>query len=150
MANINQLSQLNTVSAGDLLAVYSQSNGDARKLAISSLLAYFQQTFAAPTFATQAATPTTGFNIAVQQVSSSTWLLLTPAGTLATGTITLPLNSVTPDGQELLVTSTQVITALSVSLNGAAAANGFPTTLAANGFFRMRYRQADNSWYRVG
>lgn len=150
MANINQLSQLTTVSAGDLLPVYSQNNGDARKLAISALLTYFQQQFASPTFATQAATPTTGFSIAVQQVSSNTWLLLTPAGTLAAGTITLPLNSVTPDGQELLVSSTQVITALSVSLNGAAAANGFPTTLAANGFFRMRFYQPANSWYRVG
>ena len=150
MANINQLSQLTTVSAGDLLPVYSQNNGDARKVAISALLTYFQQQFASPTFATQAATPTTGFSIAVQQVSSNTWLLLTPAGTLAAGTITLPLNSVTPDGQELLVSSTQVITALSVSLNGAAAANGFPTTLAANGFFRMRFYQPANSWYRVG
>ena len=150
MANINQLSQLTTVSAGDLLPVYSQNNGDARKLAISALLTYFQQQFASPTFATQAATPTTGFSIAVQQVSSNTWLLLTPAGTLATGTITLTLNSVTPDGQELLVSSTQVITTLSVSLNGAAAANGFPTTLAANGFFRMRFYQPANSWYRVG
>lgn len=150
MPLIYQLPLVSQVSAGDQLPVYTPNNGDARRLPISELLRFFQQQFASPTFATQAVTPTTGFSIAVQQVSSNTWLLLTPAGTLATGTITLPLNSVTPDGQELLVTSTQVITTLSVSLNGAAAANGFPTTLAANGFFKMRFYQPANSWYRVG
>lgn len=150
MANINQLSQLTTVSAGDLLPVYSQNNGDARKLAISALLTYFQQQFASPTFATQFATPGTGFNIAVQQVASNTWLLLQPAGGLATGTITLPLNSVTPDGQELLVTSTQQIAALSAGLNGAANVYGFPGSLAANAFFKLRFYQPANSWYRVG
>ena len=150
MPLIYQLPLVSQASAGDQIPVYTPNNGDARRLPISELLRFFQQQFASPTFATQAVTPTTGFSIAVQQVSSNTWLLLTPAGTLATGTITLPLNSVTPDGQELLVTSTQVITALSVSLNGAAAANGFPTTLAANGSFRMRFYQPANSWYRVG
>jgi hypothetical protein len=68
---------------------------------------------------------------------------------LATGTITLPLNTSTPDGTEILVTTTQQITTFTLALNGAAAAFGDPTTLAAEDFFRMRFYQATNSWYRI-
>jgi hypothetical protein len=55
-----------------------------------------------------------------------------------------------PDGTQLLVTTTQIITAFTLALNGAAAAFGAPTTLAANAFFTMRFYQATNSWYRIG
>ena len=150
MPTINQLSQMAQVSGADLLPIYSSQNGDARKLSISGLLAYFQQQFAAPTLATNTYVPTTGFSIAVPTpVAQQQWMLLQPAGTLASGTIVLPLNTATPDGTEVLVTSTQIITTFALSLNGAAAANGAPTTLAANGFFRMRYVQANNAWYRI-
>jgi len=150
MPTINQLSALDSVSSGDQLPVYSQQNGDARRLSVSSLLTFFQQQFAAPTLSTNVYVPTTGFSIAVPTpVSQQQWMLLQPAGTLATGTITLPLNTSTPDGTEVLITSTQVVTALTVSLNGATAANGAPTALAANGFARMRFVTSTNSWYRI-
>jgi hypothetical protein len=150
VATINQLALLQNVSSGDQLAVYSSVNGDARRLSIASLLSYFQQTFASPEFATQLVVPTTGFNIAITQNGNNAWLLMQPTGTLATGTITLPLNTVASDGQEVLVTSTQIITSLSISLNGASAVNGAPTTMAANTFFKLRFYQPTNSWYRVG
>lgn len=151
MPTINQLSQMSQVSGADLLAVYSSNNGDARKLSISALLNYFQQTFASPTMATSVYVPTTGFSIAVPTpVSQQQWMLLQPVGTLASGTITLPLNTATPDGTEVLITSTQIITTLTISLNGATAANGAPTTLAANGFAHLRFVQSTNSWYRIG
>jgi len=150
MATINQLSQMTQVSGADLLPVYSSTNGDARKLSISALLSYFQQVFAAPTMATNVYTPGTGFNIAVPTpVAQQQWMLLQPAGTLAAGTVTLPLNTATPDGTEVLVTTPQIITTFTLALNGATAANGAPTTLAANGFFRMRFVQSQNSWYRI-
>lgn len=149
-STINQLSQMAQVSGADLLPVYSSTNGDARKLSVSALLTYFQQTFASPTLATNVYTPGTGFNIAVPTpVAQQQWLLIQPAGTLAAGTVTLPLNTSTPDGTEILVTSTQIITTFTLALNGATAANGAPTTLAANGFFRMRFVQSQNSWYRI-
>lgn len=150
MATINQLSQMTSVSGADLLPVYSSNNGDARKLSISALLAYFQTTFAAPTMATNVYVPTTGFSIAVPTpVAQQQWLLIQPAGTLATGTVTLPLNTSTPDGTEVLINTTQQITAFTLSLNGATAAFGDPTTLAAEDFFRMRFVQSMNSWYRI-
>jgi hypothetical protein len=150
MPTINQLSGISQVSGGDQLPIYVPNNGDARKVSITQLLQYFQQTFAAPTVATKLYTPGTGFNITVPTpVSTQQWLLLQPAGALATGTITLPLNTGVPDGTQVLVTTTQQITAFTLALNGAAAAFGAPTAMAANAFFTMRFYQATNSWYRV-
>jgi len=151
MPTINQLPLLAQVSPGDQVPVYSPNNGDARRLSVSSLMQYFQQTFASPTLATNVYTPGTGFNVAVPTpVAAQQWMLIQPAGTLALGTITLPLNTQTPDGTEVLVTTTQAITAFTLALNGATAANGAPTTLAANAAFRMRFVASLNSWYKIG
>jgi hypothetical protein len=150
MPQINQLALLDQVSSGDQLPVYSPTNGDARRLPISALLSFFQQTFASPTLATSIATPSTGFNVAVPTpVASQQWILLQPAGTLASGTVTLPLNTATPDGTEVLITTTQQITSFTLAANGAAAIYGDPTQLLAEGFFRVRFVQSLNSWYRI-
>jgi hypothetical protein len=150
MANINQLSGLSQLSGGDLIPVYVPNNGDARKVSVTQLLQYFQQTFSAPTVATNLYTPGTGFNITVPTpVSEQQWMIIQPAGTLAAGTVTLPLNTGVPDGTEVRVTTTQIITTFTLALNGALAAFGAPTTLAANAFFTMRFYQATNSWYRI-
>lgn len=150
MPQINQLSLLTPVSSGDQLPVYSQQNGDARRLPISSLLSFFQQSFSSPTVSTNLYVPGTGFNIAVPTpVAEQQWILLQPAGLLATGTVTAPLNTDTPDGTEILITTTQQITAFTFALNGATAAYGAATTLAADDFFRMRFVASTNSWYRI-
>jgi hypothetical protein len=150
MPTINQLPVLNPVSSGDQIPVYSPNNGDARRTSIGSLLTFFQQSFASPTVATNLFTPGTGFNVSVPTpVSQQQWMLIQPAGTLATGTVTLPLNTQTPDGTEILITTTQQITAFTLGLNGASAAYGDPATLAAEDFFRVRFYQPTNSWYRI-
>jgi hypothetical protein len=150
MPTINQLSGISQVSGGDLLPVYVSNNGDARKVSITQLLQYFQQVFAAPTVATNLYTPGTGFNVTVPTpVSEQQWMILQPAGTLAAGTITLPLNTGVPDGTEVIITTTQIITSFTLAVNGASNAYGAPTTLAANAFFTMRFYQATNSWYRI-
>lgn len=150
MALIYQLPLLAQASPGDQFAVYAPNTGDARRLPMSALLTFFQQQFAAPTMATNLYTPGTGFNIAAPTpVSQQQWILIQPAGTLATGTVTLPLNTSTPDGTEILITTTQQVTTFTLALNGAAAAYGDPATLAAEDFFRMRFYQATNSWYRI-
>ena len=76
-------------------------------------------------------------------------MLLQPAGTLATGTITLPLNTGVPDGTTVLITSTQEITSLTIALNGAAAIYGAVTSLAAGSATEIRYYQPTNSWYAL-
>jgi hypothetical protein len=150
MPYINQLPLLMQASPGDQIPVYTPNNGDARRLPIGALLEYFQATFASPTMATNLFTPGTGFNITVPTpVSQQQWILFQPAGTLAAGTLTLPLNTQTPDGTEVLITSTQSITAFAIALNGAAAIFGNITTLQAGTAARFRFYQATNSWYNI-
>ena len=150
MPTINQLSGISQVSGGDLLPVYVSNNGDARKVSITQLLQYFQQTFAAPTVATNLYTPGTGFNITVPTpTTEQQWMLIQPAGTLAAGTVTLPLNTGVPDGTQVLITSTQTITSFTISLNGAAAIFGAVSTLTAGAAICYRFYQATNSWYNV-
>jgi hypothetical protein len=150
MPTINQLPVLSPISSGDQLPVYSPNNGDARRTSIGSLLTFFQQSFASPTVSTNLFVPGTGFNITVPTpVSQTQWMLLQPAGTLATGTITLPLNTGVPDGTEVLITSTQSITAFTLALNGASAIFGNVTTLQAGTALRFRFYQATNSWYNI-
>jgi hypothetical protein len=150
MPTINQLPVLNTISSGDQLPVYSPNNGDARRTSIGSLLTYFQQTFASPTLSTNLYVPATGFNITVPTpVSNDQWMLLQPAGTLAAGTITLPLNTGVPDGTTVLITTTQEITSLTLALNGASAIFGGVTSLSAGTATAIRFYQATNSWYQI-
>lgn len=150
MPTINQLPVLNTISSGDQLPVYSPNNGDARRTSIGSLLTFFQQSFASPTLATNLYVPGSGFNITVPTpVSNDQWMLLQPAGTLATGTITLPLNTGVPDGTTVLITSTQEITSLTIALNGATALYGAVSSLGAGTGTAIRFYQPTNSWYNI-
>lgn len=153
MPTINQLNAVdpNDVSASDLLPLYSQSNGDARKLSLSNLLTWMSRSFASPQFQTQWATPqATGFSVQVADNGNSTWLIINPGGAYADGAITLPSPLNATDGQEVLVNCTQAVTTFVVNGNGAIDVVGEPTTLAANSFFRMRYQAQTQIWYRVG
>jgi hypothetical protein len=150
MPTINQLPVLSTISSGDQLPVYSPNNGDARRTSIGSLLTFFQQSFASPTLAVNLYVPATGFNITVPTpVAEQQWMLLQPASVLASGTITLPLNTGVPDGTELLITSTQEITVFAIALNGATAIFGAVNTISGGAALRFRFYQATNSWYNI-
>jgi len=128
--------------------VYDESAGTARKMSVSQLLAFFSANFASPEFEVTISSPIAGFNQVLAASSKSVWLLLTPAGTLATGTVTLPPVADCFDGQEVLVTSTEAITALTVAGNGATV-SGAPAALAADGFFKLRYNLLLTTWYCV-
>lgn len=150
MPTINQLPLLNVISSGDQLPVYSPNNGDARRTSIGSLLTFFQQSFASPTLSVNLFVPGSGFNITVPTpVSQDLWMLLQPAGTLATGTITLPLNTGVPDGTTVLITTTQEITSLTIALNGATALYGGVSFLGAGTATAIRFYQPTNSWYQI-
>jgi hypothetical protein len=114
------------------------------------LLTFFQQSFASPTLSTNLYVPGSGFNITVPTpVSNDQWMLLQPAGTLATGTITLPLNTGVPDGTTVLITTTQEITSLTIALNGATAIYGGVSFLGAGTATAIRFYQPTNSWYQI-
>ena len=139
------------IAAGDLIPVSPVSAQDDQACTAAQLLAYIQTNLTSSLgFAQQFAAPSaTAFNVAVTQLSATpnTWLILTPTGAFAAGTVTLPANPV--DGQRAVVNCTQAVTTLTVSGNGRTV-TGAPTTLAANAFFEMRYSATLNAWYRTG
>ena len=148
MPTINNLSTVTTVTSGDLVPIYSQSNGDARAASMSTILGYVEDNFASPDVETVTAAPTSGFTETLDASTTGIWLILSPAGTLASGTIVLPAPADCFDGQTVIVTSSQAITTLTVNGNGGTV-NGAPTSLAANGFFQLRYYALTTTWWCV-
>lgn len=162
MPQIPYLSAADQVSAGDLFAMYIQNNGDARKVAMSVVQAYLQANLefqaGIQEYTTQYAVPSaTAFSVSINSGATpnndNVHLILTPTGPFAAGTIVLPtsgVSGVAVDKQQVLVNTTQAVTALTINGNGAAAVTGAPTTLAANAFFTLKYDQPTSTWYRVG
>jgi hypothetical protein len=95
MPQIYQLPVVSQASLGDQLAVYTPNNGDARRMSLNTLLAFFQQQFASPTLADQHlhADERASRSACRRPCREQQWMLLQPAGTLASGTVTLPLNT---------------------------------------------------------
>lgn len=90
--------------------------------------------------------PLTGFTITIGNTDNI--LIIEPAGTLATGTIIMPASPT--NGQVVRISSTQVVTALTVSANTGQTIKDAVTTIAANGFASWVYRSTDTTWYRIG
>lgn len=153
MPEINKLCRVDEVSAGDLVPVFATNNGDARAAAMSVLLAYFQsQLTSGGSFITKYSSPNaTDFSVSIAPSTNgaNVYLLLTPTGAFAAGEIVLPALANCVDGQEVMVSCTQDVTALTVGGNGAVV-NGAPASLSANDFFKLRFDAINSSWYRIG
>lgn len=152
MSNINQLSGISEISAGDLLVLWDQSSGDSRKAAISLLQSYLQSNLSFATdnsYTTVYAAPVaTAFTVTLKAANNENLhLILTPTGTFAAGTIALPASPA--DKQEVLINCTQEVTSLTLDA-GIFAIAGAPSGLAANAFFRLKYDQLYSTWFRVG
>ena len=89
--------------------------------------------------------PTTGFTNTIANTTS--YYVIEPAGTLATGTLTMPASPV--NEQVVTVASTQEITALTHSPNTGQTLKGALTTIAVDGNASWIYRTANTTWYRV-
>lgn len=89
--------------------------------------------------------PTTGFAITVGNNTST--LIINPAGTLATGTVTMPATPI--DGQEVRLSSTQTVTTLTVSPNTSQTISNAPTTIAPGQGFAWIYHLATTNWFRL-
>lgn len=87
--------------------------------------------------------PTTGFSYTF--AAGTTVLVMNPAGTLATGTITMP--AAPADGMTISFSSTQQITALTVNANTGQSIVGAPTTMLAGGAATFVYRLSNTTWY---
>lgn len=156
MADINQLSSTDTLSAGDLVPIWKTNNGDTRKTSMTTLQAYMQNNLTFPSvaagvsqFVVQYAAPVaTGFTVTLPNNSNNQWLILSPTGGFAAGTITFPLLANLADNQEILIVSTQAVTALTISGNGATV-SGAPAGISANAGLRFKYNALGSIWYRL-
>jgi hypothetical protein len=152
MTTINQLSAVDAVVSSDQVPIYSSGQGDARKASMSVIKSFvLAGSTSSDDKVTQYAAPTaTGFSVTILDSSgTSVWLILTPLAGYAAGTLVLPAVANCVDRQEILFNTTQAVTTLTINANGATVI-GAPTTLAANAFFRLRFDDVLNTWYRVG
>lgn len=152
MTTINKLTRTDTVSAGDVVPVYVQNQGDARGAAMSVILAYIQAglEISGSDFIMQYAIPTlNGFSVQVTDSAQNTHLILAPTGTFATGTIILPNVANLISGQQIMVTATQSVGTLTINPNGASVI-GQPTTLGINDTFILKYDKDSTLWYTIG
>jgi hypothetical protein len=88
-------------------------------------------------------TPTTGFSYTF--ASGTNVLVMNPAGTLATGTITMP--AAPADGMTITFSSTQTITALTVNANTGQSIVSAATVLPARQAGGYIYRLSNTTWY---
>ena len=88
-------------------------------------------------------TPTTGFSYTF--AAGTQTLIANPAGTLATGTITMP--AAPADGMVITVQSTQQITALTIQGNTGQSLVGGAITMRANQPESFVYRLTNTTWY---
>lgn len=94
---------------------------------------------------TQDAAPVAAATVTV--VSGTAKLLLDPAATLATLTVVLPPATALVDGEELSITSSQTVTALTVTPGtGTTIAGTAPSTVGANAPVNLVYHAASAKW----
>jgi hypothetical protein len=151
VTDINQLSTSDTLTAGDLLPIWRANNSDTRKTSLTTLQAYMQAnlTFSAGQFVVQYAAPAaTSFTVALLSNTNNQWLILTPVSAYAAGTITFPLLSTVADNQEIIIFSTQAVTTLTLSGNGASIV-GAPTGISQNGALRFKFNSLASTWYVI-
>jgi hypothetical protein len=87
--------------------------------------------------------PINAFNLVIENNQKT--LILNPAGTLATGTVTTPPNPI--DKQEIRVCTSQTITALTVAPSAGQTISNAPTTLLAGTGFSLIYNLATTKWF---
>ena len=88
-------------------------------------------------------TPTTGFSYTF--AAGIQVLMMNPAGTLATGTITMP--AAPADGMTITFSSTKIITALTVNANTGQTINNAVASLSAGQAVTYIYRSASTAWF---
>lgn len=88
--------------------------------------------------------PLTGFSIVLD--ASTQVLQLNPAGTLATGAVTLPATPV--NGQTIEILSTATVTAFTLNPSAGQTIKNAPTTLTAGIGVALYYNKGITTWFR--
>lgn len=147
-----RLNETDALGVGDQFVLYKGNCTDFRAVPQDVILSWILSNIpiVKPVSAViQLFNPNADFFIDVENNAVGTYLVMNPSASITNGTITLPAIAEVADGQELLVTSSQQVDNLTISANGAALI-GEPNTIAASGFFRLKFDQVSHTWYRVG
>lgn len=135
------------------IPVYDPASGNNRRISLSNLIALAAASASKSTgYASKILAPTaTGFTVDMAPAinAMNVFQMITPTAGFASGTLKYPLTANAVHDQRIHVFTTQVITAVTHSLDTASGL-GLPATLAANGYFMARYDQTLNIWHRVG
>lgn len=131
---------------------YSMFNMPAHlKTAFTSLNSMMTELYATATDLSttmQTAAPTTGATVVCTDTDDNAHLVLTPAGTIATLTVTLPTNANSDVGQRVTISSTQEVTALTVSGSGLTVV---PATIPLPAGTAVTYQKvASGVWRTIG
>ncbi len=147
-----RLNTTDTLEAGDQVVLFRTKNCDYRAIPFDTLVQLILDRVPTPVY--QAATiqpfnPNGNFTKEIDNNAAGTYLVMNPSTVIASGTLILPsINSIV-DGQEVLVTSSQQITDLTIDANGATVI-GAPDAMGATAFFKLKYEELSQTWYRVG
>ncbi|WP_049083236.1 hypothetical protein [Acinetobacter nosocomialis] len=148
----NRLNETDALGVGDQFVLYKGNCTDFRSVPQDVVLEWILSNIPVikPVSAIiQPFNPNADFTIAIENNAVGTYLVMNPSVSITNGTITLPPMAELTDGQELLVTSSQQIENLTIAGNGAALI-GNPNTIAATGFFKLKFDLLSQTWYRVG
>ncbi len=144
---IQNLDNINSVNNSTLFAV--NQNGLDYNCTGATVADFIQQNVVFPDNSViQYAAPTTGSTVVIPDTSESVWLVLTPLAMIAALTIKLPLATTCIGNQEVLIVTTQTVTALTINLNGGIG-SGIPSTLLAGSALRLRFEPVLKTWYNV-
>ena len=150
MSSPVQLSTTSTLTSSDQIILYSTINGSTRRASLATFLGWIETAWMSPAYQRVTASPTlSGFTLQLPDTANALFVLLTPTGAMATGTIVLPSVSSVADGQEIIIYTSQNVTALSFTLNGATAINGAPPGLGAGESMTLRYDALSVAWYTI-
>lgn len=138
-----------TFTSTDQPIIWSGTNQDWRSISYETFINSIYENFAQPDPITQRVVPQDGATVTVNDTSDSYWLLLLPAGTLATLFVTLPSVAQAADGQTIDITSSQEITSLTINLNGATAVVGAPSTMDETTPFTIKFDKTTLTWYKI-
>lgn len=101
-------------------------------------------------FTTQYESPVSGATVQVTDSSANIFMLVTPAGSIATLIVKMPAVANVVDKQEVKFWFSSIVSSFTIDSNGASNTLGEPNSFAANTYFTLRYDSQNNIWYRVG
>lgn len=92
--------------------------------------------------------PSSGSTVQIPDKDQSAWIEVVVSGTLSTLSIAFPTNSSCIDSQEVLITSNNTITTLTLIAPNSSF-SVVVVALAANTAIRYKYSKASNIWYKI-